>query len=261
MGERRNITDILCIGCQKGSTSWLHSVLNRHPDTHAFPDNEPLTSTCKEAHFWDKNHHLGVDWYRDLMAPPDPSMKTMDFTPEYAYLPDRHIAECKRLNPDARVIYLLRDPTARAVSALRMHLLWRFGKDYDQPLRLDDLFFSLMREALLDQHGSFVRNHEAWKRHYPDILVLNYEEFHTDRTASVARVMDHVGLDPARMSDADRARFDDVMGRHVWVSEKFPIERDALLFLHGFTWRTRVAVERAFGMTFQEGQRMIDGDL
>ena len=32
---RANITDILCIGAQKASTSWLHHVLNAHPRTHA----------------------------------------------------------------------------------------------------------------------------------------------------------------------------------------------------------------------------------
>ncbi len=128
--SRDNIADILCIGCQKGSTSWLHSVLNTLPDTWAFPDSEPITSTDKEAHYWDWNHKRGVDWYRSLLTPPDPALRTMDFTPEYAYLADRQIAECKALSPDGRVIYILRDPLARAVSALRMHILWHLGKDH-----------------------------------------------------------------------------------------------------------------------------------
>lgn len=260
MSERQNITDILCIGCQKGSTSWLHSVLNRHPDTHAFPNSKPVTSTNKEAHFWDWNHHRGVEWYRQLMTPKQPHKKSMDFTPEYAFLPERHIAECKRLNPGARVIYILRDPLARAVSALRMHLLWRFGKDHDQPLRLDDLFFELLHKARLDQHGAFARNHAGWKRHYDDILLLNYEDFHRDRRGSVARVMDYCGLDAARMSDEDRARLDDMLGKRVWESEQFPVEREVLMFLHGYTWRTRETVSRVFGMRFTEGERLLDGD-
>src|SRR6056297_1799218 len=116
MTERENITDILCIGCQKGSTSWLHSVLNSHTGTYAFPNSEPVTSTSKEAHFWDWNHDRGVDWYRSLMTPDDPAKLALDFTPEYATLTNDQIAECKALNPTARVIYILRDPLARAVS-------------------------------------------------------------------------------------------------------------------------------------------------
>ena len=136
MSARTNITDILCIGCQKGSTSWLHSVLSCHPDTHAFPNSKPVTSTNKEAHFWDWNHQRGVDWYRTLMTPPEPHLLTMDFTPEYAFLPDAKIAECKALNPTAKIIYILRDPTARAVSAQRMQMLWGFGADTDRELEL-----------------------------------------------------------------------------------------------------------------------------
>ncbi len=65
---RENVTDILCIGAQKASTSWLHHVINAHQRTYAFPNSEPVTSTDKEAHFWDWNHHRGLDWYRNLMA-------------------------------------------------------------------------------------------------------------------------------------------------------------------------------------------------
>lgn len=259
MSARTNITDILCIGCQKGSTSWLHSVLSCHPDTHAFPNSKPVTSTNKEAHFWDWNHQRGVDWYRTLMTPPEPHLLTMDFTPEYAFLPDAKIAECKALNPTAKIIYILRDPTARAVSALRMHMLWRFGPDHDQPLQLDETFHELIAKARLDAHGSFVRNWSNWKRHYDDILVLNYEDFHNAREESVARVMEYLALDPARMTDAGRERFDGLMQRRVWESTPFAIDRAVLLFLHGYTWRTRDAVAGAFDMRFSESEQMLAG--
>jgi hypothetical protein len=254
---RQNIADILCIGCQKGSTSWLHSVLNTHPDTWAFPDSEPLTSTDKEAHFWDRNHARGEDWYRALMTPPDPALKSMDFTPEYAFLSDRQIADCKRLNPGARVIYILRDPMARAVSALRMRMLWRFGAGADVRLTRS-LLDEMLPHAQIDEHGSFMRNLDAWKRQYPDVLVLNYEELHANRAAGMARIMAHVGLDPARLTGESRERFDAVMAGKVWESERFPVDRDVLVHLMGFTARTRAAVKGALGFDFAEGQRMID---
>ncbi|MCC5969370.1 MAG: sulfotransferase domain-containing protein [Pararhodobacter sp.] len=257
MTQRENITDILCIGCQKGSTSWLHSVLNCHPATYAFPNSEPVTSTSKEAHFWDWNHERGVNWYRALMTPPEPQRLSMDFTPEYAYLPDHKIAECKAINPTAKIIYILRDPLARAVSAMKMHMLWHFGPAHDQPLRLDETFFELMGKARLDPHGSFVRNWSNWKKHYDDILVLNYEDFHNDRAESVARVMDYLRLDPGDMNDAGRERLDGLMARRVWESAPFAIDREVLLFLHGYTWRTRDAVSGAFGIRFSEGDQML----
>lgn len=256
---RQNITDILCIGCQKGSTSWLHSVLNTHPDTWAFPDSEPLTSTDKEAHFWDWNHHRGAEWYRALLAPPDPALRTMDFTPEYAFLDDTQIAECKALNPTAKVLYILRDPLARAVSTIRMYMLWVLGKGHDRPLRLDDTFYGFVREARLDRHGDYLRNLRAWQRQYPDLIVLNYEDFHTDRQASVEALLHRLGLEPAAITGPRREAFDRLMGGRVWASEPFALERPVLMFLEGLTWRFRLQAEAELGLTFAEGQRLLDG--
>jgi len=259
MTERSNITDILCIGCQKGSTSWLHSVLAVHPDTYSFPNSQPVTSTDKEAHFWDWNHHRGVEWYRTLMTPPEPHRLSMDFTPEYAILPGDKIAQCKALNPTARIIYILRDPLARAVSALRMHMLWRYGDAQEEALHLDDAFFDLIGKARLDAHGSFLRNLFNWKHHYEDILVLNYEDFHSDRMANVSRVMDYVGLDASRLDAPAQEKLDQLMARRIWESAPFAIDRDVLMFLHGYTWRTRDAVAGALGMHFTEADRLIEG--
>ena len=255
--QRTNIADILCIGCQKGSTSWLHSVLNRHPDTWAFPHSSPITSTNKEAHFWDRNHDRGVEWYRDLMTPPDPGLKTLDFTPEYAFMREKDIDECKRLSPAARVIYILRDPLARAVSAFRMHMLWRFGAG--ATVRLDlKLLSEMLPQLKLDAHGFYVRNAEAWKRRYPDMLVVNYEALHADRESAVAALMAHAGLDAEKLVGEHRQAFERILSGKVWESERFEVDRDALHFLHGYTARTRTAARKAFGFEFAEGQQMLD---
>lgn len=255
--SRDNIADILCIGCQKGSTSWLHSVLNCHPLTHAFPDSEPITSTDKEAHYWDWNHHRGPEWYRRLLAPPRDDMRTMDFTPEYAFLTDAQIAECKALNPTARVIYLLRDPLARAVSALRMQILWHLGKDRTEPLHLDATGEHLMREANLAAHGDYLRNLRAWQRQYPDLIVLNYEDFHTHRADSVAAILARLELPVDAIVGEQRGVLEALLAGRVWASEPFAMDRAVLMTLHGLTWRFRQDCQRELGIRFSEGQRLL----
>lgn len=255
--QRQNIADILCIGCQKGATSWLHWVLSQHPDTHVFPDGEPLTSTNKEAHFWDRNHHLGMDWYRELMAPPRAELKSMDFTPEYAPLPDHMIDECKWVNPGARVIYVLRDPLARAVSALRMQMLWTLGPDHDAPLVMDTQLERLISAVDLDSHSRYMRNYTAWKARYGDLLLLSYEGLAADPRGTVARVMAHVGLNPARLTGEARGRFEAALAEKVWASQPFVVDRDVLFYLEGMMRETRREVEAHLRLRFAEGPRLL----
>lgn len=259
MTDRPNIADILCVGCQKGSTSWLHSVLACHPGTHSFPDSDPVTSTDKEAHFWDWNRHRGVDWYRTLLTPPNNALQAMDFTPEYAFLPPDQIAECQAVNPTARVIYILRDPLARAVSAIRMHLLWAHGAGWDGVLDLGPDLYRWVAEARLDRHGDYAGNAARWRAAYPDLIVVNYEDFHTDRPARVAALMAELRLDPAAMDGAARARFDGLMGARIWASEPFALTPRARHFLHGLTRQARLDGERALGLRWFEGARLLDG--
>ncbi|MCH8465285.1 MAG: sulfotransferase [Roseinatronobacter sp.] len=258
--QRENCADILCIGAQKASTSWLHHVVNAHPRTYAFPDSEPTTSTVKEAHFWDWNHARGEEWYRTLLAPPQPEMLSMDFTPEYALMSDEQIAECKRLSPKARVIYVLRDPLARAISALRMYTLWRKGGAgaEDVEIGLGEEFLALMREAKIAEMSSYMANYQRWANHYPDTLVLNYEDIVATPEAVIARVFAHCGLEIDTMPPDARAKFDARMQKRVWASVPYPVKSDLLYFLHGFLWPKRQAAERFFKLRFTEYQGFLD---
>lgn len=260
---RENCADILCIGTQKASTSWLHHVLNANPQTYAFPNSAPVTSTNKEAHFWDWNHKRGAEWYRTLMTPPDASLLSMDFTPEYSMLSDEKIEECKSLNPTAKVIYVLRDPLARAVSALRMHILWRVRKtgETDVEIPFDDTFRDLIQHARVIDMGSYVANYQRWAKRYDNILVLNYEDITRDPEGVVARLYAHVGLSIDTMPPEARAEFDIRMQKRVWASVQYPLHKDAAYFLHGLLWPKRQAAEAFFKLTFNEYRDVLDAAI
>ena len=257
---RDNCADILCIGAQKASTSWLHHVLNAHPRTYSFPNSEPVTSTTKEAHFWDWNHKRGADWYRALLLPDDdPTRLSMDFTPEYSMMSERDIAECKELNPTARVIYVLRDPLARAISALRMHILWRSGNAAESELEIafDDALLSLIETARIAEMSSYMANYMRWAKQYDDILVLNYEDIVAEPLKIMRQIYQHVGLSVDHMPPVARAEFDKRMQKRIWASTPYPVRADVLYFLHGMLWPKRQAAERFFKMTFKEYENVL----
>lgn len=255
---RENIADVMCIGCQKGSTSWLHSVLNCHVQTSAFPDNDPVTSTDKEAQFWNKNHERGLDWYRGLMRPERPDLLTMDFTPEYAILNEDKIAACKAVNPSAKVLYILRDPLPRAISALRMMMHWAYGQADDRVHDLDEALHRLLKAVEYLPHGDYLRNLRLWQRYYPDMTVLNYEDFHKDRGGSLEGVFKLLGLHPDDLIPEQKETFHNLRaGAKVWESERFLLSPTIIHFLHGATWQQQDAARTELGMQFEEGARLL----
>ncbi len=261
MSQRENIADIICIGAQRAMTSWLHHVLAAHPRFWAFPDFNPVTSTRKEAHFWDWNRARGVEWYRVLMSPPDPARLSMDFTPDYALLDEGQIAECKELNPGARVIYILRDPLARAVSTLRMHLMWRLDSSdpADGALALDEALHDLIRSSRLWAHGDMVANLSRWQRFYPDLLVLNFEDLAADPGTGLARILAHCGETTKGLPAEAMAQIDARAGRVIWQTPRFRVGEDALYFLHGATRAARGACADTLGFEFTEGRTLLAG--
>lgn len=258
---RENAADILCIGAQRSMTSWLHQALAPHPETWAFPPFDPVTSSNKEAHYWDWNHRRGPDWYRVLMRPLDERLKSLDVTPEYAFLTREQIDECKALNPTARVIYILRDPLARSLSALRMHTLWASGHASESEVQLhyDKGFLAKAHNAKLVEHADYARNLRRWRRAYPDLLVLNYEDLARDPLAGYRRILDHCGLAWDNLDEQTREHLSERARRHVWATPRYAINADGLHFLDGVTAPLRRSLEEETGLTFTEGAALMDG--
>jgi hypothetical protein len=240
-------------------TSWLHQVLAAHPGTWAFPNFEPVTSTSKEAHYWDWNHRRGPDWYRVLTRPLDDTLKSLDFTPEYAFLDGGQIDECKALNPEATVIYLLRDPLARAISAIRMHTMWatKNAAPEDHRIAFDRHFRERCSNARLWKHGDYAANADRWRKRYPNLVILNYEDLAADPVAGADRIVAACDLPsligPARDLFEARAR------RMIWQTPRYALDDDCIHFLHGALWPQRQACAEALGLTFTEGDRILEG--
>lgn len=159
--------DFLCIGAQKAGTSWLHANLNRHPaiwmpwikELQYFNDvhirghrgwtgrhrrihaeavvrammreagDTPLDLECLHRVTAIATEPLSDDWYGRIFAHARPDQICGEITPAYSLLPPAGVAHVHRLNPQMRIILLLRDPVARCWSQLRM--LGKGQADFD----------------------------------------------------------------------------------------------------------------------------------
>jgi hypothetical protein len=257
---RANTADILCIGQQRAMTTWLHQVLGAHPQTWEFPNFAPLTSTTKEAQYWTRNHHRGPDWYRVVMTPPEHrARKSMDMSPDYLPLTDSQIAECHALSPGARVICILRDPLARALSALRMHTMWDTSNapPDEVTMALDASMMARIERARLWDHAAAAGHLRRWARAYGDILVLNMEDLVHDPVTGALTILDHAGLDADAMTPRQRAALESRARSRVWATPAYRATPDLVHFLHGATWAERQDINSEFGFKFSEFEAIL----
>ena len=111
----RDAPHFLIVGAQKAGTVSLHRYLAAHPG---------IVATKKEIAFFDQDvlFNRGYDWYRSHF----PTNKELDgrltfeATPAYLYYP-RVPQRIHAYNPHMKLIVLLRNPAARAISGWNMY--------------------------------------------------------------------------------------------------------------------------------------------
>ncbi|WP_413694107.1 sulfotransferase domain-containing protein [Psychromonas sp. KJ10-2] len=149
---------LLCVGAQKTGTTWLHAQLKDHPkigfsdvkEVHYFNtihNGSILLTTRKVSYIKSliENNRFALENYftklsqgkavdkgiQKLLSPVNDEwyinhLKTdkkyaADFTPEYALLPDAGFENIKKISKKQKIIFIMRDPIARAKSAIQYY--------------------------------------------------------------------------------------------------------------------------------------------
>lgn len=101
------LPDFLVIGAQKAGTSWFGENLAGHPDVFMAP---------REAHYFNRNHARGVDWYRAQLAGQAGERAVGEGTPCYLFDESTPARIRETLGSAVKVIVTLRHPVDRAYS-------------------------------------------------------------------------------------------------------------------------------------------------
>jgi hypothetical protein len=184
---RRFLPSLVVIGAQKCGTTSLHYYLGLHPQISM--------AGAKELDFFvaDRNWSRGVEWYKSHFTRPTPVRG--ESSPAYSnhpWFPDvpRRMAS---ILPDARLIYLVRDPIQRIIS----HYLQRLSLGFEQ---------RALSEALADAGPSNLylsRSLYHWQLQqflpfYPleRILIVATEDLYQRRLATLRRIFTFLDVDP-----------------------------------------------------------------
>jgi len=103
---RKHVT-FFVLGVQKGGTTTLQSMLNKHPQVYLHPS--------KEIHYFSLHYHQGSEWYESHFLDAGDDQFCGDITPYYFFHP-WCAQRIHAYQPDARLIVLLRDPVQRTLS-------------------------------------------------------------------------------------------------------------------------------------------------
>jgi hypothetical protein len=180
------------IGAQKAGTTSLAGLLAEHPDL--------TLSRPKEPDFYTGRWNKGLDWYRSRF-PDAGNAVLLDASTSYSMAPvvpdersimndvPRRIFE---LRPDARFIYIVRDPVDRAISAY-----WHAVRNGDErrpiqeSLTEDSMYLRASRYAFqLERYLAFFSKEQ--------FLVLTTSEFAQAPRQVLERCWYFLGLDAAR---------------------------------------------------------------
>jgi hypothetical protein len=224
-------TFILGVGAQKAGTSWLHAYLSKLPEVdlgfmkeyHVFDQKfvadktPPLRkripnwfssffprNNVEQQLQFRRNNSKYVEYFNSLVNSSGAARITGDITPSYAALPASELARISGLLHNAgfkvKVMFLMRDPVERCISANRMYARHLVRANPDNPnLEAEILAQNYMkpRFAVRTRYDRTISNLEdVFSRE--DIFYGFYEELFS--SSSVVRLCEFLEL-PFREAD------------------------------------------------------------
>lgn len=226
--------DFLCIGAPRAGTSWLYRNIKIHPNTWMPPIKElhyfdallpslPLTASvfdhgtfvvrqtaierlCRRR-TWQKQrlvrwllHFLLLprtdSWYLSLFSMGQGCI-TGDITTGYGFMEARRVARAHALLPDARIIYLLRNPVTQMWSWVALHF------DFWHHQRLETVDKDRLERYLDKKSQTRIARHlenlETWIKFYPEaqVFVGFYDQLAENPYEFLQDIYKFLGLDPS----------------------------------------------------------------
>jgi len=242
----------LGIGAHKAGTTWLYRQLETHPEIgFTIDEGRPGRIPVKERHFWCRALHTrrvkprwpgpldqALGAYRASF--PD-GVISGEITPHYAVLDDEVVRQVAESLPGVRLIYMLREPRARAWSDAvssyaelasgtgdpgggRRAQVWEMPRGREAA-SFDEQAEGWLRARLTGQvllsHSDYASIVQRWWLHFPEeaLLLAITDDISTEPRPLLRRIFGHVGADPAfadRILDGELA---------AWVNPHRPAPR------------------------------------
>jgi hypothetical protein len=233
LARKKKFPEFLIIGAQKAGTTWLHRNLQAHPqiwmpkekELHYFDEKLAAETSLRSKLWgkramderwrrqvrrqfsryskfspsdiaWDLRYFLGPwndSWYASLFT--QGHGKTVgETTPDYSVLERKQIAHVREIMPDARIVFMMRNPIERAWSQSLMDVRERNLDDVS-----DEEFhrhFEGKRSRMFTDYLGTLTN---WGSYFPkdQVFIGFLEDIHFYPNRLLSRLYRFLGVDPS----------------------------------------------------------------
>ena len=207
--RERLLPKTFMIGAAKAGTTFLAWLLGKHPQIHLGREKEP------EFFSFDEHFDRGLDWYLDLYEEAQPGQLLLDASTGYTRYPQYPDAAARLYDhaPDAKLIYVLRDPVQRAYS----HYVHRWSKELHINEPFDVPFEEHIKsDPMCIQSSDYRLQIQQYLKYFSSdaILCVFSHELRSNPDAVVRQVCDFIGVQdhpdlrtPADGRDNDSSKF------------------------------------------------------
>lgn len=179
----------IVVGPPRTGTSWLHKVLQQYAT---------LPSPSKETRFFDLYFHRGFDWY-SWHFPKQRRSPIGEVAPTYFASSEARDRIAETL-PDAKIVFVFRNPVERAVSLYRLKLAYGMYRW--------TLSEALDKDPELITSGLYGTHLTGWRQRFPQeqLLVTVYDDLADDPQRFVDGIASFVGLPKITLPESQLKR-------------------------------------------------------
>lgn len=195
---QRYLPNFICVGAQKGGTTTLYNVLNKHDDIY-MPKK-------KELHFFDHKEMEPIEKLEDHFRNSKTKQVRGEVTPYYMF----HESGIKNIHsvvPNAKIIILLRDPVERAIS----HYWHAVSKGFEtlniiQALKQENTRLKTGKRTYHQRNSYATRSKymhqikrvsQFFEKNH--ILILKSEDLFAGKKEEWNRIYRHIGVESKRL--------------------------------------------------------------
>jgi len=205
LAARALMPNLFVIGASKSGSSALHAYLRVHPEICMSREKEPcfFVDQAELTEAWPimARQPCSHEWpaYLDLWRGGEGALYRGEGSVYYSQAPHRSnvAASIAAHCPDARIIYTVREPVARAIGHY-----WQRFKEFQEPLPIEQ---AMRDNPLYRDTSDYALQLAQYLAHFPadQIKLVVAEDLRTRRREVLAEVFDWLGTAPYQHTEAE----------------------------------------------------------